>query len=89
VGKNGTMLHYDGASWQTQAMPTTANLLGVFGVSDQLAWAVGEGGAMLLYDGHSWNQADSGTTSNLRGVWGLDDKNAWAVGDAVILRYIP
>jgi hypothetical protein len=49
VGKNGTILHYDGSSWSAMRSGTTNHLSGIGGSSDGEVFAVGETGTILHY----------------------------------------
>lgn len=49
VGNVGTILHYDGRSWQTFASPTTEFLSSIYMVSPSEGWAVGAAGTILHY----------------------------------------
>jgi photosystem II stability/assembly factor-like uncharacterized protein len=46
VGEGGTLLHYDGQSWQSQATGTNVNLLSVWGMGNDL-YLTGYSGAVL------------------------------------------
>jgi hypothetical protein len=47
AGSGGTLLHYDGSSWQPQFTGTTQALHALWGTSSRL-WAVGEHGTILV-----------------------------------------
>ena len=46
VGEGGTVLHYDGQSWESMAFLTGARLYGVWGSGPADVFAVGEGGTV-------------------------------------------
>ena len=83
------ILHYDGATWTSQTVPSVATALrSVWGTSASNVWAVGDGGVILRYDGSSWTAVTSGTTESLNAVWGLDASFVIAGGSAgTVLRY--
>ena len=81
VGGNGTILHYDGASWTPQTSGTALALFGVWGVSGSDVFAVGQHGIVLHYDGTRWAVQPTQDTSRLAGVWGSSDRDVFAVGD--------
>jgi hypothetical protein len=94
VGDYGTIMHYDGLTWQLALRAgtlTTQDFYAVYGVSATDIWAVGTSGTLAHYDGKNWSLSpDSGAkTSNLlRGVWGSGPQDFWAVGNSgTILRY--
>ena len=84
VGAQGTILHYDGATWTAMISPTTRFLRAVWGSSGTDVIAVGGGGTIVRFDGTSWTAQTSGTTETLRGVWGAPETPApgvFAVGN--------
>ncbi len=74
VGNGGTILHYDGASWATEGVPTTHDLYAVTG-SGGVVWAAGDGGRIFENSGSGWDDAqilprlDPGTTDTITGLW--------------------
>jgi hypothetical protein len=52
VGSAGTILHYDGTSWQRESAPTDATLFGIRAASDGIVYAAGEGGVVLFKRAH-------------------------------------
>ena len=80
VGRNGTIVKYDGSSWSVVGSGISETLNGVWVGSGSLAFAVGEKGTILRYDGTSWSKMESGTTTNLKDIWGSDPNDVWAVG---------
>lgn len=94
VGDYGTIMHYDGLTWQLALRAgtlTTQDFYAVYGVSATDIWAVGAAGTLAHYDGKAWTLSpDSGakTSQLLRGVWGSGPQDFWAVGNSgTILRY--
>ena len=70
VGQGGSILHYDGITWDLMDTGITSNLYGVWGSSATDVFAVGQSGTILHYDGTSWSVMTSPTPNELRGVWG-------------------
>ncbi|MCA9574531.1 MAG: hypothetical protein R3B40_10105 [Polyangiales bacterium] len=99
VGNSGTVLHFDGDTWERNDTPTTEALWGVWGAAPDDVWAVGGAGragstpVLLHYDGLSWRSVDPPTfgrpgVTALYKVWGTAADNVYAVGRAgVILHY--
>lgn len=86
VGKNGVILHGDGARWQQFASGTDSDLTDVWGTAHDDVWAVGAA-ALLHWNGTAWqNAVTSVSSAALHAVWATDEE-AWAVGDdGTILR---
>jgi len=88
VGENSTVLHYDGADWNSVALPTSPGMLGgVWGAAADEVFIVGEGGAVLRGAGDQWEALDTGTDAWLRAVWGTGPDDVFAAGDGVLLHY--
>ena len=67
---NGTIFHYDGATWTQMAIGTTKPLYGIWGSSSTDVFAVGDNGTILHYNGTAWSTMTSGTLNWLQSVWG-------------------
>jgi hypothetical protein len=87
VGRNGTILHYDGAEWGAMSSGTPRDLLGVWGSTGSDVFAVGAVGTIRHYDGAAWSWMQSGTNHVLEGVWGGSGGDVFAVGDDAMLHY--
>ena len=88
VGASGTILRFDGATWNALASGTSNVLYSVWGSSANHVFAVGAAGVILHFDGANWTPMISGTDNALRGVWGTSADNVYAVGDqGAILHY--
>ncbi|MCK4407477.1 MAG: T9SS type A sorting domain-containing protein, partial [Bacteroidales bacterium] len=88
VGKNGTILYFNGTEWSEQTSGTTKDLCSVNFIDATNGWAVGKNGTILYFNGTEWSEQTSGTNENLNGIHFLDAANGWAVGDsAKILFY--
>ena len=80
VGQAKTVLHFDGASWQSESTgsaPTTKTYFGVWAADTAHAWAVGTGLISTFVDG-TWQESVVAPT--YFGVWGLDASHVWIVG---------
>ena len=81
VGDQGTVIHWNGATWDTQAVPGPArNLLDVHGSSNADVWVVAQGGHVYHWDGAAWSEVPSGRTEDLWSVWTAGPGSAWIVG---------
>ena len=84
VGKYGTVLHYDGATWQTRPSPTQHHLYGVWatavGGEPEHIFAVGAHGTIVRYEGDSLIHIESVSTEDLLAVSGTSTDNVFAVG---------
>jgi hypothetical protein len=78
------------ARWDRLALPSTADIYGLWGAADDDAWAVGTGGQAFRYNGSTFTQTMTGnTTTTLRAVHGTDRDDVWAAGDnGLILRRV-
>lgn len=81
VGREGTILHYDGTDWVEQESPVDTSLLGLDFFSPDFGFAVGEKGVILSYDGTSWEKVESPVEINLNGVALPSEDKGLAVGD--------
>lgn len=88
VGSGGTLLHFDGSSWQSLATDTKQSLLDIWGSGPQDIYVVGSGGLVLHFDGKTWARVETGTRANLYGVHGRGPGDVFAVGEGgVVLHY--
>lgn len=55
VGKNATIIRWDGERWSEVLVFTNENLTSVFLTSNNEGWAVGNRGTILQWNGTSWN----------------------------------
>jgi photosystem II stability/assembly factor-like uncharacterized protein len=71
-GAQGTLLHYDGASWSRVALPVDPayTVHAVWGTSASNVYVAGSGGFVLRWDGTSWVSEDSGRDEQILGLWG-------------------
>ncbi len=83
VGNSGTVLHYDGLSWQQQAGGDPWNLLGIHGANADDIVMVGQTGLLVHSKaGTSWQEEESGTVKDVSRVWGVSPDSYVAVGAA-------
>jgi hypothetical protein len=90
VGDNGTILHYDGKTWNHMISGTNDDLRDVWGTSPSDVYAIGyEEGTILHYDGIEWNPMNSGTKTNLYNIWGSSSTDIYVsmVEKGIILHY--
>jgi len=78
AGEGGTVIHYDGESWQPvkPQPPTEETLRDIWGASPAHIYMVGQKGVILDYDGQGdWDTVRlKNNDVNLYGVWGNDDE---------------
>jgi hypothetical protein len=67
VGRDGTILHYDGLRWTVQPTDTTVDLLAVHGRAPNDVYAVGSDLTILHHDGVDWRTVRSGPSSGFSG----------------------
>lgn len=80
VGRQGAIVHFDGASWEVQPTPrSTGDLGAVWGLGSGDVYAAGNAGALLHFDGGAWSAIDSETTEDLFGVWAHASGEIWIV----------
>ena len=89
VGDSGTILRYNGTSWNPDPSGSTAHLQAIWGVgASGPVFAVGDAGTILINNGAGWTAQTSGTTQPLYAVWGTSGSDVFAVGGAgTILHY--
>jgi hypothetical protein len=81
VGLNGTVLHYNGATWSALALnQPTYQLRAVSGSSQSDVWSVGDAGITVHYNGSTFTTVSTPSAANLKGVWELTSTNIYAVG---------
>jgi len=85
VGDGGTIVHYDGSSWQRVGSGTVARMLGVSGTSADDVWFVGENGTVIHYDGFGLNPAAGPRASvHLTAVHAIAPDDAWIASGSLI-----
>jgi len=98
VGGNGSIIHYDGTSWQAMESGTTVDLLDVWGNPDgSTVWACGyessfSESVLLRYNGSVWedygHSPPRGVYQDLFGsVWFPRSDSAFVIGDRGIFKH--
>lgn len=99
VGNGGTVLHWNGSSWELMTTPTDQDLWGIWGASPTDMWAVGGSGradgdqTILRYDGMEWTAVPVPALSRPRvfaffKVWGSSADSVFIVGQSgAVLRW--
>ena len=88
VGDYGTILHYDGLSWEPMESSTRRSLRGIWGTSGTNIFAVSDYGSILHYDGNTWSEIAGGSWWPLQNIWGSSENDVFAVGEyGTILHY--
>lgn len=86
VGEGGTIIRWNGTSWNSIASPAANSLLGVWLASSADGWAVGNApaalGQIFRWDGANWNfYQTSPVAAGLNAIHGSASTNVFAVGD--------
>ena len=81
VGDNGTVIAFDGDTWQGQSSPTQANLRGITRTPGGRLFAVGSGGTVItsMGDGH-WELLDCPVAAGFQTVLALSDDELLLAG---------
>ncbi|MCG8417025.1 MAG: hypothetical protein MJE77_03655, partial [Proteobacteria bacterium] len=88
VGKDGTIVHYDGVRWRQVQPAGRYRLYGVWGTDLNKLIAVGLSGTLVQYDGTGWTQLQSPTSNDLYTVWGSGPNDVFAAGrGGTLLHY--
>jgi hypothetical protein len=82
VGGNGTILKYNGSTWESMTSGITDYLRSVWGSSGSDVFAVSNNGAILHYNGNIWTSMASGFNGSFLAVWGSSSSDVFAVGAA-------
>lgn len=85
AGNDGSLYHYDGATWTKNAFVSPEDLRDVEVVAANLAYAVGKKGKVLKYDGAAWSTLPKPTNEELMGVWADASGVVWVVGKKSVL----
>jgi C-terminal processing protease CtpA/Prc/photosystem II stability/assembly factor-like uncharacterized protein len=80
AGDAGTILHYNGQTWNTMTSGASSDLKGIWGISSTDVFAVGYSGTILHYNGQAWNNEFKDNTCQLNSVWGTSSSDVFAVG---------
>lgn len=103
VGAFGTILRYDGTSWESlDVAPRTSLLTGIWGTSGGELFVVGSymlgtswdpdcgcdvESVVMHFDGENWEQMPAPPEYALYGVWGIDTNNVVTAGRTGVYRY--
>jgi len=88
VGYSGTIVHYDGTSWENMTSNTLTHLKCIWGSSSSDVFAAGNGGEVMHYDGVAWSKILDDGHPNFMGIWGSASDNVFAAGvGGMILNY--
>lgn len=84
VGGYGGVYQFSKAYGLTGGMdtPTSEDLHGVWGSTNDNVYAVGNGGTILHFDGSDWLEVNNPATQNLNAVWGNGPQDIYAVGNS-------
>jgi hypothetical protein len=78
IGLDGSLQHWDGASWTAQ--PIAGDFRAVWGAAADDVWAVGSAGALWHFDGADWTPRSDAAGHSLSAVWGSGPDDVWAFG---------
>ena len=91
VGWRGTIIHWNGTSWNIVDSPEIFEYRTIWSVdmvSSTDGWAVGDEGRIIHWDGANWDSVTSPTTKHLFCVDMIDSLEGWAVGsDGCIIHW--
>lgn len=76
VGFGGSVLHYDGKTWNTMNGEISVPLFDVCCSQNSGTFVIGQGGTVVRHDGKTWNVMNRGTSANLRGIWRSSQKTS-------------
>lgn len=80
-GEGPTVLHYDGAEWQSLDTGTVGDLWWVFGPDGGPVYMGGVGGTIVSYrDGTFTAMETPASDVTVFGIWGCSPEDMWAVG---------
>jgi hypothetical protein len=80
VGSNGTILRFDGATWNRISSGSGANLRAVWGTSASDVFVGTDNGKVLHYDGQSWDSTSVGDANmEIREIWGRSSQDVYAI----------
>jgi hypothetical protein len=84
VGGQGTVVHYDGASWSVVAIDTVADLYSVLVLDDGTVVVGGTGGVVRQRSGTTWIPLDLPGPSSVNGLFGSDPADLFAVSGGLL-----
>jgi Protein kinase domain len=87
VGGRGTLMHFDGHTWQRVELGTVADLYSVHGTAADDVWVVGAWGTLLHWDGQRWAPTGLEDKSGLFDVRAIARDDVWVIGDKVVKHF--
>jgi len=85
VGRDGTVVRYDGSRWSAVEVGTSQSLYDIWGSGPDDIWVVGGLGTAVRFDGNQWivdELRDAGNGRRLLyAVWGSGPNDVWAAGN--------
>lgn len=79
VGQGGTILHWNGKSWQKQQSPADRPLYGVRGRPGRAPWIVGDPDVLLRWDGSGWQRETVENNGTLLDLWQGAGGELWLI----------
>ncbi len=80
VGQNGTIIRWNGSTWNSISSKTSTHLNGVFFYRSYYGFAVGNSGTIQRWNGEEWENVTSPTSDSLTDVHLFSSSDGWAVG---------
>lgn len=80
VGQNGTIIRWNGNTWNIIPSSASVNLYGVHFYRTYYGIAVGDSGKIIRWDGNKWENVSSPTSNNLYDAYLFSASDGWAVG---------
>mgnify|MGYP001255768820 CR=1 FL=1 len=88
VGQEGTVIHWNGTTWQEIEMETQANLWSVWSPTANVAYVVGANGEAYRIQGSLVEPLPTGVNNILYHITGTTEANIWAMGSrGMTLRF--
>lgn len=84
VGNAGLVLRWNGTDWRKVSVPTTNDLIAVWGSGPDSVWIAGQG-LVLHWDGLAWTTHPHGRS--VRALWGSGANEVWAFADDAFLHW--
>jgi hypothetical protein len=86
VGEAGTVFRRLGGTWAQEAVPTQADLSGVWGTRADNLYAVSASGEILHFDGSEWQILEL-LPGSLNAVWGYGEEFVAVVGELGLIAH--
>jgi hypothetical protein len=89
VGQDGTVLHWNGSTWQEIDLDTQANIWSVWATTGNVAYVVGNNGEAYKIQGSLVEAIPTGVNNILYDITGTTEANLWAIGSrGIALRFM-